>query len=217
MLRAGEIPDRIFLVLTGNVEFVDSQYSLEGDLTAGSFLGELPGIEQLPSVRTYRAKSFVKALSFPAKLYVSLIERHGLLKEISELIQRRYFLQRTRLFGDLVSSPVQERLANGMTSRQFQKNDVLNKDNIRSLMIINEGSFRRVYEGKTTDALGIGDGIGFALATGEMRGDVSFVANGASEVFEIPMMAIQNIPTVRWKLFEEYRRRRVISLGDISK
>ena len=98
LLRAGEIPDRIFLVLTGNVEFVDYHYDFEGDLMAGSFLGELPGIEQRPSVRTYRAKSFVKALSFPAKLYVKLIERHGLLKEISELIQRRYFLQLTRLF-----------------------------------------------------------------------------------------------------------------------
>ena len=217
LLRAGEIPDRIFLVLTGNVEFVDSHYDFEGDLMAGSFLGELPGIEQRPSVRTYRAKSFVKALSFPAKLYVKLIERHGLLKVISELIQRRYFLQRTRLFGDSVSSPVQERIANGMTSRKFKKNEELNKDNIRALMIINKGSFRRIYDGKTTDTLGIGDVIGLALAMGQLRGDITFKANGSAEVFEIPMIAIQNIPTVRWKLFEEYRRRRrIISLGDIS-
>lgn len=190
---------------------------MEGDLTAGSFLGELPGIEQRPSVRTYRAKSFVKALSFPAKLYIDIIERHGLLKEISELIQRRYFLQRTRLFGDSVSSPVQERLANGMTSRHFKKGDTLSRDNISSLMIINEGSFSRVYEGQVTDTLGVGDGSGLALAMGQMREDVSFVANSSAEVFEIPMMAIQNIPTVRWKLFEEYRRRRrLISLGNIS-
>ena len=104
-----------------------------------------------------------------------------------------------------------------MTSRKFKKNEELNKDNIRALMIINKGSFRRIYDGKTTDTLGIGDVIGLALAMGQLRGDITFKANGSAEVFEIPMIAIQNIPTVRWKLFEEYRRRRrIISLGDIS-
>ena len=208
LLRAGDMPEQIYLVLTGNVEFVDSRYNLEGDLMAGSFLGELPGLEQRPSFRTYRAKSFVKALSFPAHLYIDLIQKHGLMQEISELVQRRYFLQRTRLFGDSISSPVQERLANGMAERIIEKGTVLDKDNIRSLIIVKSGSLHRLREGQVTDTLGIGDPIGVALAMGQPRGKTSFVANSSVEIFEIPVMAINNIPTVRWKIFEEYRRRR---------
>lgn len=208
LLRAGETPDRIYLVLTGNVEFVDTQYNLDGDLTAGSFLGELPALEQRPSFRTYRAKSFVKALSFPVSLYMDMIERHGLMESISELIQRRYFLQRTRLFGDSISSPVQERIANGMTEKKFKKEDILDKDSIRSLMIIKDGSFRRIRDEEVTGTLGIGDIIGVALAMAQDRGKTTFKANSNAGVFEIPVMAIQNIPTVRWRIFEEYRRRR---------
>ncbi len=218
LLRVGEIPDRIYLVLTGNVEFVDSKYAIEGDLTAGSFLGELPAIEQRPSIRTYRAKSFVKVLSFPIQLYLDLIEKHGLSKQIAEMIKRRYFLQRTRLFGDSISSPVQERLANGMTEQKFKKDEELNETNIRTLMIIKEGSFRRMQDDAVTDTLDIGDPIGVSLAMGQAPGKIKFKANNAAEVFQIPIMAIQSIPIVRWKLFETFRRRRrIMGNGTASK
>ncbi|MGA0394192.1 MAG: cyclic nucleotide-binding domain-containing protein [Rhodospirillales bacterium] len=207
LLRAGDIPENIYLVLTGNVEFVDAQYHLEGDLTAGSFLGELPAIEHRPSHRTYRAKSFVKALSFPIKLYIDLVERHGLMLEMANLIQRRYFLQRTRLFGDSVSSPVQERLAGAMTERHLKKGDELSKDNIRSLLLVKEGTLARTRDGKKIETLGEGDVIGVVLAMGQVRGQTVFVAEGPCELYEIPILAIQNIPTVRWKLFESFRHR----------
>src|SRR5690606_28486890 len=119
--------------LTGNVEFVDREYNLDGMLSAGSFLGEMPGLDMRDSMRTYRAVSFVNALSFPRELYASLIERYDIAEHLSQLIQKRYFLQRTRIFGDSISSPVQEKIANRMTEVSLKKGDVLTMSDINNL------------------------------------------------------------------------------------
>lgn len=207
LLRAGERPEKIYLVLTGNVEFIDEENNMEGDLTAGSFLGELALLEKRELILTYRAKSFVKALSISTRLYMEIIVRHGTLNKFIELIKRRYIFQRTQLFGESISSPVQEKLASSMTLKTFNKGDRLGNKSVKSLMFISKGSFKRIYNEKFTGNLVTGDAIGLALFLSGKKGSADFIANESSEVYEIPLSEIAKIPTVRWKLFEEYRRR----------
>ncbi|MEQ8195812.1 MAG: cyclic nucleotide-binding domain-containing protein, partial [Rhodospirillales bacterium] len=153
LLRAGEVPKNIYLILTGNVEFVDREHNLDGMLSAGSFLGEMPGLDMRDSMRTYRAVSFVNALSFPRELYASLIARHDIAEHLSQLIQKRYFLQRTRIFGDSISSPVQEKIANRMTEISLKKGAVLTMDGIDNLLMIKSGSVLRMRNGEPIAAI----------------------------------------------------------------
>ncbi|MEX2450993.1 MAG: cyclic nucleotide-binding domain-containing protein [Rhodospirillales bacterium] len=213
LLRAGEVPKNIYLILTGNVEFVDRKYELDGMLSAGSFLGELPGLDSRESMRTYRAASFVNALSFPRQLYANLIERHNISKHISQLIQKRYFLQHTRMFGDSLSSPVQERIANLMTARSLEKGGVLGKEEIYNLFMVKSGSLAHMLGEERISTVKIGDVVGIALATNQQRGATEFVAETPVDFYEIPIEAIEGIPIVRWKLFEACRRNMLVIRG----
>ena len=91
LIKEGDIPDYVYLILTGNVEKIQTEAEIYNILSAGALIGELPGFIAAPSFVTYRSVNFVKALQLPVKQYTKFIKDNGLDKRIEKLHYDRKF------------------------------------------------------------------------------------------------------------------------------
>jgi len=96
--RKGEKISSIYLVLNGEVEFIDTERGLRSILSAGSLIHEFAGLKGQTVHGTYRTMCYVKLLRIPSDLYKEIVSRNNLYEEIEKLHQAMSFLQSTWLF-----------------------------------------------------------------------------------------------------------------------
>lgn len=119
ILRKGQIPEDIYLIITGTVEKIRSEDDVYNIISAGGLIGEYTGIHELPSTSAYRTVNFVRALRITSKSYRDLIEKTGLVELIDQRAVIREILERTWLFGETVSPPVQNKIGEAMVLHEF--------------------------------------------------------------------------------------------------
>jgi len=95
LLRGGDIHEDVYLIITGNIELIQTDLGVHNILSAGALIGEISGLEQVPSIGTYRATNFVQALRLPGNLYFNFVKRNNLYSDIKRLQDNREFLQKT--------------------------------------------------------------------------------------------------------------------------
>jgi hemerythrin len=78
LIKEGNISDYVYLILTGDVEKIQTKAEIYNILSAGALIGELPSFIAAPSFVTYRSVNFVKALPLPVKQYTKFIKDNGL-------------------------------------------------------------------------------------------------------------------------------------------
>jgi hemerythrin len=125
LIRRGEHSPYIYLVLGGVVEYVESGGGVNNTLSAGALLGDLAGLLESPAKGTYRAASNVQALQMPRNLYTEFVVRCDLLGAVRRKHALRQFLKRTYLFGEVVSHPIQDRIAQAMELRDLGPDDTV--------------------------------------------------------------------------------------------
>ncbi|NJB69300.1 hemerythrin [Desulfobaculum xiamenense] len=215
LLRKGTVPSAIFLILTGAVEMLDTTSEVHNILSAGGLVGEIAGMVRAPVQETFRAMNFVRALRIPSTLYLEFVRRGGLYHDIERLQDRRDFLQKSWLFGESLSYPVQNIVANAMTPESLTSGtDILRgRTDRRELFLVREGEVEVLIGGNVLETLGFGDffGEGSVLFNTPCVHRVRSV--NAVQLFRITHDVILDIPIVRWKLFETYERRMKLMLN----
>jgi len=207
LLKEGTINDTIFLLLTGQVEMLDSDSSFRSTLSAGAMLGEMTGLHDLPQMETYRAVSFVQALEIPCDLYVEFVQRHRLFAEISHLMEGREFLRKTWLCGGVMSTDTLNAIAKAMTQSSFARGEEI-KLPLHSVGILQQGGITRLLGGSLVERLGAGDFFGEEEAVFDAPAFTHLMTDVSSTmVMVIPAALLKTIPNVRWKLFESFDRR----------
>jgi hemerythrin len=206
LLKEGTPDHDIYLVLSGQVEMLTGDSGLRGTLSSGALIGELTGLHDLPAAETYRALCFVQALRLPCGLYRAFVTRHDLFGDISRLQENREFLQRTYLFGEVVSTGTLNVIAADMVRQGVADGAVLAIPE-RSVGLLRSGRLRRLRGGQQVETLAPGDFFGEEAALFETPRLSTFVAEGASEIAVISAAVLVDIPGVRWKLFETFDRR----------
>ena len=79
----------LFLILSGNVEAVNTHSGLVSSLLAGGMVGSMPEIFVQTETITYRATSFVQALPLPISLILEFINKNKISEQFDELEERR--------------------------------------------------------------------------------------------------------------------------------
>lgn len=209
LLKEGEKVDCILLLLTGEVEMISADSSLHIILSAGAFIADVAGMMNRKLGVTYRAASFVDVLKIPVGLYQAFIKRNGLLEAMEELADTRKFLKTTWLFGEYLSYPVQNKIAQEITSYTLDTGHVVTWDQVKDqgLLIVKSGTLERSVEGVVYEQLKTGD---FLMEENLLTGLPSLFDTTAItgvELFSIVSRDILDIPVVRWKLQEAYKRR----------
>ena len=211
LIKEGSVSDVIYLVLTGQVEMLSHDSHVRAQLSAGALLGELAGLHGLPSLETYRATSYVQALRLPCDVYLAFVNRHDLFATISHLMEIREFLQRTWLFGEVVSTGTLNRIATAMQPRTVAAGEALIVDERHVALIQSGQAVRRTGDTKV-ERLETGDFFGEETAVFQAPRLTRLTAVQTVDLFTVPAAILADIPGVRWKLFETFHRRaRVLS------
>jgi len=207
LLKRGIINEDIYLILTGNVELIQTELGVHNILSAGALIGEMSGLAGIPSTGTYRAVNFVKALRLPRSLYFKFVTRNKLYSNIKRLQDNREFLQKTWLFGEVVSYPIQNKLAISMIFRNYEPGEVFSRDIHSAIFIVKTGKLQRYIGENVFETLTAGNFFGEECVLFGTTSLFQIRAAESTEVYQIPGDVLLDIPVVRWKLFETFQKR----------
>lgn len=209
LIRRGEHSPYIYLVLGGVVEYVESVGGVLNTLSAGALLGDLAGLLEAPSKGTYRAASNVQVLQLPRNLYTEFVVRCDLLGAVRRKHALRQFLKRTYLFGEVVSHPMQDRIAQGMRLQELGADDAVPTeiDGVKQLVVVEKGAFAIHCYNSRIEGVGPGGCFGEEPLFSDSKSLFSAKCLDKSRLYCLPLSTIEDIPSVRWKLQEFYERR----------
>ncbi len=210
LLKQGSREPFVYLILTGEVDFILLSRNIHHTLSAGSIIGEEACLQQIPELATCRAASPVQTLRIPAILYREFVRRNHLLEEIEQMAQLRTFLQSTYLFGEMISHPVQTRIAQSMALFPFKEGDTIPTHRGDYLYLLKSGSLVIRSHGMTIETLNTYDFCGEDGGLQEVS-EFEVVSETASVTYAIPHILLNGIPIVHWKLLEALQRRIGIS------
>ncbi|MBU1002506.1 MAG: bacteriohemerythrin [Proteobacteria bacterium] len=207
LLRRGQPNKDVYLMVTGVVERIDSKQGLVNECCAGALLGELSGLAGQPCAATYRALTHVRALRLPATLLKRVIEDNNLGAYFETLRVWRDFLRQTWLLGGSTSSAVQDKVAGSMMTLTFKPGQTIGHDKIPAIYLIHEGQAEVHYKKRMVEAIGPGDFIGEGFVLFDTPCITTGVALTELTALHIHAGLLREVPIVRWKLFETFRRR----------
>ncbi len=230
LIMPADAPVRdIYLVLSGMVELHDSRTDVSAMTSAGGLIGELEGFSGSRSLQSCRAVTNVVLLRIPCGAWAEFLAGAGAADSQRQVLAHRQFLQRTWLFGEMVSIPVQTRIARLMEKRAIREGEVLVPRRGAELILLAEGLVTVFLGAQSIENLKPG---GFFGEETMMRGARELPAGwqrrfsrppraGREEdhhlfeacavldsvAYAIPADALEDIPVVQWKLMETYERR----------
>lgn len=207
ILRKGRVPENIFLIVTGTVEKIRSEDDVYNVISAGGLIGEYTAIHSLPSASAYRTVNFVRALRITAPAYRELIKKSKITDLIDQRAKSREILERTWLFGESVSPPIQNNIADAMVLHEFQAGQDLDQLPGGAIYVVESGTVEQLRGGDVSDTVGARNFFAEEqVLFGESR-DIAYRTVDACRVYEIPGSVIADVPIVMWKMLESYELR----------
>ncbi|MBF0454228.1 MAG: bacteriohemerythrin [Magnetococcales bacterium] len=207
LLKEGEKPTVIYLILTGAVEKIRTSENHFSRLSGGTLVGDLPGLYDIPSEFTYSTACFVKALEMPIVLFRELIKRNNLMGKIEQTWEDRTFLESTNLFSEGVYYRVFNQIIDEIKVQTFQAGEVIACRDLTYLNLIKSGRITRSLRGKRLDILEPKDYFGEESAIFNTTCLFRLEALDPVTTYQIPGKLVGDIPIVRWKLYESYLKR----------
>jgi len=208
IVKKGLVHKEMYIIITGNVELIQTGTSVINMLSAGAFVGELSGLMGLPSNATYRAASFVQALQVSSSLYLEFVKRNKLYADIERLRENEEFIQGTWLFGEAISYPVQNTIAKGLEWRRYPEGQVFTTEGYSAIYMVKNGQLERCVEESVLETLSPGDFFGEETVLYGLPSLFSFRAASMVELCCIPGDLLLNVPMLRWKLYETFEKRK---------
>ncbi len=206
ILKKGDEPRHIFLILSGVAEYIDSEKKLSIRLSTGSFLGEMAALYHEASRRTYRTLSHVKVLQIPVEIYNHFIALNFNQEDLKQTFEMISFLQSTPLFGEMVPTPTQYWIAKKVSVKSFKSSEELTSGSEPGLILIKSGEAEIRAEGKRIDILKAGDFFGeeeFILGYSNIF--KAFAVKPVEAVI-IPASLLKGIPIIEWKIMENFEK-----------
>jgi hemerythrin len=213
------------------VELIDSKTGLHNRESAGGLINDLDCLAATPARRTCRAISHVSALRIASEIWSEFLRRAGLVDSLRQVLDNRQILQSTWLFGEMVSFPLQIRIAHAMEKRIVREDDVIAPQGKAEIVLLAEGLASVFLGARSIENLKPG---GFFCEETVMRGARELPAGWRqrfirpsipgrkgstgthlfearalleSTLYAIPAEVIEDIPVVQWKLMETFERR----------
>lgn len=207
VLREGSRCEDIHLILTGLVETIESDSDHNAILSAGAMVGESYALSGEPSLETFRALSFVKALRIPAALYRSFVERNEITGRIGQLSELRNFFNHTWLFGESLSNLTEVRIVEASEPYYLAAGEEIDTSGQDFIYLVRDGMMQRTIDGAVVEYCGIGEPFNESEVLFGTPAFGKLVAGLRTELLMVPGSVVRDIPVVRWKLLELHQRR----------
>lgn len=197
----------VYLIVTGVAEMVHTETGIVRMLSAGTIIGESAACSDTVPPCTYRARSNITVLKIPKKMYTAFITRNTLFDEVKKASSTSFFLQTTRLFGEMVSSIILHSIAMCLVRTRIRKGDFFDNTETPSLVLLERGSFTLFIEGIEVDRIGPGDFFGEECVFFSGGSLILAQADEDSDCWLLRPDHLRDIPIVEWKMLMEYERR----------
>lgn len=207
VLKEGGTPHEVLLLVSGLVEKLRTRDKLFGSLPVGSLIGGSAMIDNRTSRHTYRASSFVRVLRLPAGLFAAVVKRNGLLDRVRRAADLNAFLDTTNLFGEGLPVAVLGRIIDSASERRFRPGDAVIGRDLSLFSIIRSGRVERRVGRKVVDVLRERDFFGEEAAVFNAPCLFRIHVLEETAVVQIPGEVLQDVPILRWKLFENCQQR----------
>ncbi len=207
--KKGSKTSYIYFILTGMVEFIMSENKIQNYLYNGCFIGDMAFLQKLPSSGTWRAVSYVQALRFTTSLYSTFLKKYGLSEKIKTILNKIDFLLKTSLFGEGLSYPVQNKVAQAMDLHSYEKGEQISIQNLPGLYLVKQGELSiSNSKGEVVESLKNGDFCGEESFFNKCLYNSTIKVTSPSEVYFIHQKyPLLEIPIVHWKLMELQEKR----------
>ena len=205
--REGHDCTHVMLMLTGQVEVFQGELGLIGRAAAGAIIGELAAIGAIPYRKTYRTRSFVKALHIPAETFRRFIEENGLGEEIAHMTYTQEFLERSAPFGENMSHYALRRISAAIRTTTLKAGDRVDWGGGDWLCLVQEGVLDIRVAGQTPEQVLASEVCGETSVLFGVPPVYEAVARDESLVAMIPAKMVSSIPVARWNLLEVYQKR----------
>lgn len=206
LVKEKQPAENIYLMLSGSVEAIHMNGGSRSVLSAGAMIGELSALFGSPVAETSRAIGFVRALEIPCSLYREFVRRNDLSSEITRIFENRDFLQRTWLFGEVVSTRTLNRIAKDMTTCGYDVGETI-EIGPEAVAVVISGTVARILGEHVVELVNPGEFFGEELAIFWTPSMFRLKPVEPTQVFLIPAALLAGIPSVRWKLFETLGKR----------
>ena len=143
-------------------------------------------------------------------MYVQFVRRNGLAEAIRQVHENRQFLHSTWLLGEMISLPVQKRIARQMQRRSVKEDQRLLSGGRPEIVLLAEGLVTILAGRRPIENLTPGGFFGeeTVLADGQPpAGTFEARALLDSTLYAVPGDALAGVPIVQWKLRETAERR----------
>ena len=115
------------------------------------------------------------------------------------------FLQTTWLFGESLSSAVQNRIAESMElSYYFEKNENVGELDDASIYLVKDGAVQRRLCNGPIETFRTGDFFGEEISIFRSAESQEVTILEPAGLYRVPCESFVDIPIIRWKLFEAY-------------
>jgi hemerythrin len=197
IIKNNEPPRFVYLLLTGNAEYIRPGDHSVRMLSSGALVGDLWALFQGKSLGTYRAFSNIKALALPATLYREFVDRNQVYGQIQNVQNVIDFLIETWLFGEGISYPLQLQLAN---QAQWVEGDALNE--VAGLKLLQKGEAKLHKDGEFFHKLKPGAFWGEDSIL-QRPSKFQVTVSRKAKLLHFPdVEMLRGIPLLRWKLLE---------------
>jgi hemerythrin len=212
LLSKDRSSDFIYLILTGFVEYINSEKNIISHRSVGSILGEMSIIQKRPVEGTYRTSCYVNALKISATTFMYFINRSQLKKKLLLLQEKRHFILNHSKIGSVLNYIQLNEMIEIMSERII-KEDLHLKNNNNDLFLIKEGELDLYYNDKWVDTLKEGDPFGiFSILTllpdKDKIKSIRVVPLAKQNIcYTLKSDVIQNVPVLQWRYLELYKNR----------
>lgn len=207
VIRKNAVAESVFLMLSGVLEYLDTDNGIRAVQSAGALVGESAVLSETPCPHTYRSISYVDTLRIPAGVFVEFLKRNRIIEEARRLSADRDFLQNTWLFGDMLSHPVANRIARAMRCETYVAGRRLPIGARPELFLVREGTVDLFRGDQMIEKIRAGDFVGEDTILFESHGLLKATVKRPCRVCRIPADTLTGIPIVQWKLLETLERR----------
>ena len=210
ILKRNQINRYVYLILVGAIEYIQSDPDVKNDLFTGCLIGDTSVLNDKPSSGTYRTISHIQALQFSVELFRIFLKENGLFEHLNIIQDNIGFLKNTRLFGEDISYLIQNRFAQKMIQRTYNKKQLLHvQGSAAGIYLLKEGEITISFQNNVVDVLSSGDFCGENILLGKEDNNLLFQATLPSTVYFITDVdnSLLKVPSIHWALLEVFARR----------
>jgi hemerythrin len=209
ILKKGTINHHVYLILSGNIEHFDTGHGHYNMISAGGLVGEYSGLHNTQSKSTCRTVNYVQILEIPASLYLDFVRKSNLLDYIDGLHDKKQFLNSTWIFGEGISPPIQNKIAEGMKLVTFDAspNEIpgLVED---AIYVIFDGQVERKLVDEHFDTVKKSEFFGEQKALLDLESTYTYHCTKGARAYMISYDILYEIPIVMWKFLETIDKRK---------